>query len=490
MSAIIAANPVAMNIARLSDRRLLFVNQPYIDTFGLAGVDLDGFDRDTLYADPAERDWIYGEIGAGREVTNVELMLRRTDGSEVPTSLTSRPILFQGEPALVTSSVDLTALRAAQAEVARSREALHQSEKLTALGALLAGVAHELNNPLSVVVGYASMLGEFDMEPAMKARIEKIHAAAERCARIVRTFLAMARARPPQRGPVALGEVIEGALELAAYGLRSADVAVELDVPEGLPPVEGDGDQLHQVVINLVVNAQQALTERPQPRRLSVRARAADGEVVVEVADNGRGMAPEVARRAFEPFFTTKPQGVGTGVGLSVCHGIVAAHGGRIEVDTAPGEGARFHVHLPLAAAPAEAAAPPPPPASVEGRVLVVDDEPEIAALLAARLTAEGLIVVTAGSGRAALAALEAGPVDAVVSDLRMPDMDGAALALAIAERWPRLAGRVLLVTGDAIGAESNARLREAGLPIFEKPLDLAALAAELRRRLRREAAE
>ena len=276
LSAIIAANPVAMNIARLSDRRLLFVNQPYIDTFGLEGVDLDGFDRDTLYADPAERDWIYGEIGAGREVTNVELMLRRTDGSEVPTSLTSRPILFQGEPALVTSSVDLTALRAAQAEVARSREALHQSEKLTALGALLAGVAHELNNPLSVVVGYASMLGEFDMEPAMKARIEKIHAAAERCARIVRTFLAMARARPPQRGPVALGEVIEGALELAAYGLRSADVAVELDVPEGLPPVEGDGDQLHQVVINLVVNAQQALTERPQPRRLSVRARAAD----------------------------------------------------------------------------------------------------------------------------------------------------------------------------------------------------------------------
>ena len=170
LSAIIAANPVAMNIARLSDRRLLFVNQPYIDTFGLEGVDLDGFDRDTLYADPAERDWIYGEIGAGREVTNVELMLRRTDGSEVPTSLTSRPILFQGEPALVTSSVDLTALRAAQAEVARSREALHQSEKLTALGSLLAGVAHELNNPLSVVVGYASMLRRVDMRAGDERR--------------------------------------------------------------------------------------------------------------------------------------------------------------------------------------------------------------------------------------------------------------------------------------------------------------------------------
>ena len=122
----------------------------------------------------------------------------------MPVSLTSRRILFQGEPAIVTTSVDLTALRAAQAEAARSREALHQSEKLTALGALLAGVAHELNNPLSVVVGYSSMLREIGCDPAMAARAEKIHAAAERCARIVRTFLAMARARPPRRGPVAI----------------------------------------------------------------------------------------------------------------------------------------------------------------------------------------------------------------------------------------------------------------------------------------------
>ena len=115
LNAIIAANPVALNIARLSDRRLLFVNRPYVELFGLEGLDLDSFDRDTLYLDPSERDWIYQEIAAGREVTNFEVVLRRTDGVEVPTSLTSRRILFQGEPALVTSAVDLTALRAAQA---------------------------------------------------------------------------------------------------------------------------------------------------------------------------------------------------------------------------------------------------------------------------------------------------------------------------------------------------------------------------------------
>ena len=275
-----------------------------------------------------------------------------------------------------------------------------------------------------------------------------------------------------------------GALDLAAYGLRSADVKVSVDVPGSLPPVHGDGDQLHQVVVNLVVNAQHALLGRAAPRRLTVRGWAEGAEAVLEVADNGPGMSAEVAKRAFEPFFTTKPQGVGTGVGLSVCHGIVAAHGGRIEVDTAEGQGARFRVRLPLAAEAAVAAVDLAVPPMRGGRVLVVDDEPEIAALLAERLRAEGLSVTTTSSGRRALAALEAGGIDAVVSDLRMPDMDGAALAGEITERWPALARRLLLITGDALEADADGRLGAQGLPIFEKPLDLAALTNELRRRL------
>ena len=317
-----------------------------------------------------------------------------------------------------------------------------------------------------------------------QARVEKIHAAAERCARIVRTFLAMARARPPRREPVALGEVVQGALDLAGYGLRSADIGVELDLPANLAPVHGDGDQLHQVVVNLVVNAQQALLGRAGSRKLKLRAWAEEAGAVLEVADNGPGMVPDVASRAFEPFFTTKPQGVGTGVGLSVCHGIVAAHGGRIELDTARGEGARFRVHLPwsheVETARAEQAARP----FAGGRVLVVDDEPEIAALLKERLSADGLTVATASSGRRALATLEVGGVDAVVSDLRMPDMDGAALAMEIRRRWPELAGRILLITGDALGADPDGRLGARGLPIFEKPLDLTALSSELQRRM------
>lgn len=490
LNAINAANPVPMNIARLSDRKLLFVNRPYRELYGLAELDLDHFDRGRLYPDPAVRDWIYAELAAGREVTDLEVTLRRVDGSEVPVSLTSRRMMFEGEAAMVTTSLDLSALRAAQAEVARSREALHQSEKLTALGALLAGVAHELNNPLSVVVGYCSMLQEMPMEPSTVARVEKIHAAAERCARIVRTFLAMARSRPPHREAVAVEEAVLGALDLAAYGLRSADVEVRTEIPADLAAVHADADQLHQVVVNLVVNAQQALIGRAQPRRLDLRAWEEGDDVVLEVTDNGPGMTAAVAKRAFEPFFTTKPQGVGTGVGLSVCHGIVDAHGGRIELDTAPGEGAQFRLYLPRSAE--DAVRPVAGTASEpgRGRVLVVDDEPEIADLLTERLQQDGLVVATASSGRRALAALERGGVDLVVSDLRMPDMDGTTLATEISRRWPAMEGRIVLITGDSLGSDLGTRAGDFGLPVFEKPLDLGALTSEVHRRISGVAAE
>jgi CheY-like chemotaxis protein/anti-sigma regulatory factor (Ser/Thr protein kinase) len=263
------------------------------------------------------------------------------------------------------------------------------------------------------------------------------------------------------------------------------------------------------VLVNLVVNAQQALLEVAPPRRLAVRAREAGAEVVVEVEDNGPGMPPEVARRAFEPFFTTKPQGVGTGIGLSVCHGIVAAHGGRIEVESR-GEGAAgttFRVTLPVApadggsgdgdgAAPEPAAGQAPAPAAApaaRGRVLVVDDEPEIAELVAETLRREeGLEVDTAPSGRRALARLERGGIDVVVSDLRMPDLDGAALTEALRARHPALDGRLVLMTGDALRAETGeaAAAVMPRVPVLEKPLDLAALRRVVRRLLDGEAAE
>ncbi len=272
----------------------------------------------------------------------------------------ARPMLYDGQVCVVTSVRDVSELKTAEAEIRRQREALHQTEKLSALGTLLAGVAHELNNPLSVVVGHASLLREQAHDPGTRSRAERIHTAAERCARIVKTFLAMARQKPPSWGVVRAEQAVEGALELAAYQLRTAGVAIERDLPADLPPVWGDADQLHQVLTNLVVNAHQALLQVAPPRRLAVRARRLGvGEVAITVEDNGPGMREEVRKRVFEPFFTTKPQGVGTGIGLAVCHAIVTAHRGRILIDSAPGAGTRMTVILPVAEAePAPGPAP------------------------------------------------------------------------------------------------------------------------------------
>lgn len=363
----------------------------------------------------------------------------------------------------------------AEAEISRQRENLHQSEKLSALGSLLAGVAHELNNPLSVVIGYSSMLKEFATDPAVSLRADKIHDAAERCSRIVRTFLAMARKKPPSRGPIDIGEVIMASLELTAYGLRSAGVEVVTRIPGDLPPVYGDTDQLPQVFTNLLVNAQQALLSVPAPRRLTIVAHPEPGGVEIVVADNGPGMKAEVSKRIFEPFFTTKPAGVGTGVGLSVCQAIVTAHEGRISVESSEGKGARFTIFLPCVAAAVEVsavAAEARPEPSRHARVLVVDDEPDIAAMIAEMLRHDGHEAEVADSAEAALAAVRAGGVDLVVSDIRMPGLDGPGFYRALEGVAENLAGRVLFVTGDTLAPEIDRFISDTGAPVIEKPID------------------
>ena len=480
------AHPMPLVIVSQGDGRIRFANKPFLSLFQATGAALDELTPELFYAEPKERHEFLALMRERGAVAGLEQTLRRTDGTTFPAATTSQLIEYEGGPAFVTSVVDLTERKATEAEIQRQREVLHQHEKLTALGSLLAGVAHELNNPLSVVVGYSSMLRELAKDDGTRQRAERVHAAAERCARIVKTFLAMARSRPPQRGPVAINEVVEDALDLAGYGLRTADVEIVRELAADLPHVWGDSDQLHQVLTNLIVNAQQALLQAAPPRRLWLRTARQGDALQIEVEDNGPGIEEEVQKRIFEPFFTTKPQGVGTGVGLSVCHGIVAAHQGRITVASQLGRGTRFVVTLPLQhdmlasdAEPVMAADAGP---ATTGRVLVVDDEKEIGELVADHLRRDGLTVEVVASGRLALSRLESRSFDIIVSDLRMPDLDGPALLQELRRRHPQLAKRLVLITGDALGAEVNEVIREANLPVFEKPLDLVALRGQVRR--------
>jgi PAS domain S-box-containing protein len=471
--ALAEAHPVPLFITELETGRVIFASPPCAELLQIPLPELVGGTTMRIYTDPGDRARMAAQLKREGCLNGAEVRLRRPDGSEFWAAYTSKLMTFEGTHAVVTAIVDLTGAKRIQAELERQRQILHQNEKMSALGSLLAGVAHELNNPLSVVVGHAGLLEELAPEEATRERAVKIRTAADRCARIVRTFLAMARSQPRQRGPVQLNATIEEALEIVAYGLRTADIEVIRELEPDLPPVWGDDDQLHQVFANLFVNAQQALQEIAGPRRLRVTTRHDPSRVSVEVADNGPGIPAEIAPRIFDPFFTTKPRGVGTGVGLSVCHGIVSAHEGEIRLVSRPGEGARFVVRLPCSGGDrspvvvGEMAGP-----RRRGRILVVDDEPDIAQLLADVLERDGHQVQRALSGREALAWLAEGAVDLIISDLHMPDMDGPSLYRALAANRPELAGRMAFITGDTLAADLTGFLSEIGARVLEKPLD------------------
>jgi PAS domain S-box-containing protein len=469
------ANPVAVLVAETRGGAVRYANPAAVALLGSAGTDPTEKTLGELFIGQAEKG-LFMEAVANGSVDHYETRLRRADGAEIPAALSGRTLDFDGKPSLVIGILDLTERQAAQAQIERQREMIHQREKLAALGSLLAGVAHELNNPLSVVVGHAMMLQETAPDPPTAARGEKIRAAAERCARIVRTFLAMARQRPPSRTAVDLNKAVESTIELLGYSLRTAGVDLKLDLAADLPKVSADADQIGQVLANLVVNAEQAMADWQGPRRLTIATsfERGDGMLRLAVTDSGPGVPAAIRSRIFEPFFTTKPVGLGTGVGLSVCNGIVVAHGGTIAAEDAPGGGAAFVVRLPVGSDVAAVAAPleRERPSSSGRRALVVDDEPEVTAMLGEMLERSGWQVDTADSGQAAIERVLAGDYDVVLSDIRMPNLGGLELYHRLKQLKPDLARRFIVVTGDTLSGAVRAFLDDTGLPCLEKPFN------------------
>lgn len=411
----------------------------------------------------------------GEVVERTEFRLRHADGSWRWLEATgTNQIGNHAVNGIVINARDISDAKDAEEEIARQRENLHQREKLAAMGSLLAGVAHELNNPLSIVVGRATMLQEEAVDADTRTVADKIRAAAERCARIVRTFLAMARQRKPERSAVEVNAVLDDCIDILGYSLRTAGVTVDKQLAPGLPPISGDADQLHQVFLNLIVNAQQAMETQPLPRRLSVVSGLQHDRLCIRIADNGPGVPPAIRKRIFDPYFTTKPPGGGTGVGLAVSLGIVESHGGSLTVECPPEGGSVFQVLLPIKE-PVEETAHPAieesgPAGASRPRLLIVDDEPEVGALLADILRRDASRIDIAASGQEALPLLARHTYEAILTDLRMPEMDGPELFRQIEQQWPALARSVIFITGDALSPTVQTFLTGTGQPFLEKP--------------------
>ena len=357
----------------------------------------------------------------------------------------------------------------------RQQEALLQREKLATMGSLLASVAHELNNPLAIIMVQSDLLREEAGTGPLAERATKIAQAAERSVRIVKNFLTLARQRAPERASMHLNDVVAAAMDLLAYALQVDNIEVECRLAAGLPTLWADPHQLQQVVVNLVSNAHQAMQAMATPQRLTISTAldATRRSVQLTVADTGPGIPHDLRQRIFEPFFTTKPVGQGTGLGLSLCQGIVESHGGTIHVENAPGQGAVFRVELPVEDAPAAVLLPPPAetlPTHQAGTILVVDDEPGITSALAYLLHGDGYQVETAANGRVALEKLREHAYDLLLSDLRMPELDGMGLYEELAQHYPHLLPRLIFLTGDTLNAETTRRLEQVGAPRLSKP--------------------
>jgi signal transduction histidine kinase/CheY-like chemotaxis protein len=401
--------------------------------------------------------------------------------------------LFQVFGNSVASAVGRNQLIGELRQSLRRNEETHlqliQAEKLAGLGELMAGISHELNNPLSVVVGHTELLlMDEETDARTRERLEKMNIEALRAKRLIENLLRVARGEGTPRQQADFNEVISQSLTLLQYQLNLDGIELEIDLADALPPTVLDPFQIQQLVFNLVNNARQAmLGVESDNRSLYVRTDRLDSGpegwkrstpvVYLQIRDSGPGIPDGIRNRIFDPFFTTRDTDGGTGLGLSICYRIVQEHGGMIAADSHPEGGAEFQVWLPVQAAEGSAIDESgvhhdPTALPVErGTVLIVDDEPGVREVLSEVFELLGHTVRVAGNGKEALDLIDTeDPPDAIVLDLKMPVMDGQECYRKIRDKDPGIAARVLFLTGDIISNDARSFLKESGQPYMSKP--------------------
>jgi len=369
---------------------------------------------------------------------------------------------------------------------------LVQSDKLSSLGELVSGVAHELNNPLTGILCFSELLMDGSHAPAVNDKLRKIHEASQRCKKIIENLLTFARWKRPEKKYEDVNRVIRRCAELREYQLKVDNIGLDLDLAADIPKTMIDENQIHQVFLNLINNARDAIKEKGERGRITVRSVLEKDTITVRVEDTGAGLPEEVAARIFDPFFTTKGVGKGTGLGLSISYGIINEHKGHIYAQSMPGKGTAFIVELPVveegsisaagaqgvSARPAAADAPQAPHrVDAEGlRALILDDEAIVLDLLDEALGAMGFTVERFEEGEEAIKRLEKEDYDVIISDIKMPGLDGKGFYEKLRDVKPGLLHRVVFISGDTVSKKTRAFLVETGCLYLKKPFTVAQL--------------
>ncbi len=497
LSRIFNLSPSAIILARVSDSILLDVNDsfclhtgyPREEAIGRTVPELD------LYLDPDARSRLLADLAREGEILNRELQFRRRDGQPLVGLLSARLLELEGETCLLAIISDITEQHRIQEAHQALQEQMRQLQKLESVGRLAGGVAHDFNNLLAPMLTYAELLAdEFGPGDPRGEKARQIQRAARRGRDLTRQLLAFSRKQVLDLASLDLREVVRGFEKLLRRTLRE-DIALQLDLPPELPPVKADPGQVEQVLMNLAVNAQDAMPEGgllsiglaplilPRPAERAHPGVPPGTYVVMAVGDTGCGMDAEVQQRMFEPFFTTKEPGKGTGLGLATVFGIVKQHGGHLWVDSEPGAGTTFRLYFPAtpeAPVAAGADAEPLTPAG-PSTVVLVEDDPEVRGCIEAMLQHMGHRVIACDGPLDALARLErwAHPVNLLLTDVVMPKLSGPELHRLLLVRQPGLP--VVFMSGHTPEAVAGHGLPEGSAAFLQKPFT----AAELDQRLR-----
>ncbi|MDI6789473.1 MAG: response regulator [Thermodesulfobacteriota bacterium] len=454
----------------LQDKKLVYANKTFAGMLGYKPEDITG--RDFTYfiglgTYPKFEQLLLTENG---DSVQEEFHFKSKEGVDVPVEIRVTRTYTDDQPSLVGICRDIRERKALWDKIIRS-------EKLASLGGLIAGIAHELNNKLTPVLAYAELMGDSTLDPQNRRRIDIIANSAMGAKKVVESLLLFARQEKPQRKRIDINEVIHNALNLLQYQFKNEKIALRLDLNPDLPDIFADFHQMEQVFLNIIKNAFQAMDGTGG--QLTIFSLSDEKDIIVEISDTGVGISPEILPIIFDPFFTTKAEGKGTGLGLSLCHGIVQEHGGEISVTSEPGR-TTFQVKLPLNRPEVNHgqyrySSDDSTEKGVRKTILVIDDEESISLLLSELL--EGKYeVARVSNGHEALKVMANKEFDLIISDIKMPGMDGMEFFKWIEANKPLYKRKIVFTTGITFDAEVHAFLESTKNSYLTKPFKIAQL--------------
>ncbi|HKW89387.1 MAG TPA: PAS domain S-box protein [Candidatus Acidoferrales bacterium] len=465
-----------------TDGRYTFVSQRIQELLGYTPEEIVGGElEDRPHPEDREammkffKDLVSGKLPVGA----LEYRTRHKDGRWRIFRANASPLTDSDQKVIgvVASARDVT-------EAKQLEQQLLQTEKLAAIGQMVSGVAHELNNPLTAIIGVSELLRERAPDDSFRRQTELVQKQARKAAGLVQDLLTFSRPSRPRSQQVRMVDLINRAIDLRRQALESCHISVEFDHPEHLPAVEADPNQLAQVFVNILSNAEQAISSIRNQGQIKIRADEVDGKLQVLIDDDGPGIPSEIRSKIFDPFFTTRRAGGGSGLGLTICLVIVKEHGGVIEALASPEGGARLRVLLPASSSPSTSEAAVSPAQRREGlkgsSILIVDDEDDIRELVSEGLGTRGASVDAASNADEAWSRLSRKTYDAVVCDFNLKGTGGLDLFDRVLQRDAHRTPRFLFITGDLLDPSQISSLEKKGARALQKPFQISELATAL----------